>query len=76
MYHLAYFGCIWQQGSLAAGDCMADQIKWQGGRPTMTFQTKLFLDQGSKGDGVGGFLLPLAPLPPNAQTDLLDVLQT
>ena len=38
---------------MAAGDCMADQIKWQGGRPTMTFQTKLFQDQGSKGSGGG-----------------------
>lgn len=42
----------------------------------MIFETASYLDQGSKGDGVGGCLLPLAPLPPNAQTDLLDVLQT
>ena len=44
---------------LAAGDCMADQIKWQGARPTMTFQTKSSPDLGSKRGGP-----PPCPLPP------------
>ena len=52
---------------------MADQIKWQGGRPTMTFQTKSSPDRGSKGGEEWGFLLPSPPShpPPHAHTHKL-----
>ncbi len=45
---------------------MADQIREQGGRPTMTFQTKSSPDQGSKGvdGGRGDLPPPPSPHPP------------